>query len=168
MGLLPDTFDVDAARRVLSASPTYHTIPLEPGLIGVAVNLTVHARLPAVPDAYLEWRWDEYVPEWSWEPMIRGFRRPGRAAARDLAKLISHGKKLFEHHQTSRGREPDDPVVVCTVFKESLPSAIARAREEVEKAGDPPHRDLRQREVADVLGISVDTLSTRMKDCTMP
>jgi hypothetical protein len=98
-GSLPDTFDSDIARRELASSPVYRVFRDEEG-VGATVYLVIHARLPAVPDAYLEWRYDQYNPAWSWEPMIRGF---GRASAKDISHLTFDGRRLFAINRAMRG-----------------------------------------------------------------
>jgi hypothetical protein len=109
-GYLLDEFDAEAAGRVLSPSPPYHIYqheePSESGLrtvAVVAVYVTIQVRLPAVPDAYLEWRWDPYDSALAWEPMIRGF---DRVSADEIQRLAYHGRRLFAIHRTSRGRIP--------------------------------------------------------------
>jgi len=102
MGRVADTFTREAARRELAWSPTYRLggEGMGSGFPLVGVHLVTHARLPVVPDAFLEWRWDPNIPTWSWEPMIRGFRH---ASAKDLADLTERGRRLFAIHRASRG-----------------------------------------------------------------
>ncbi len=106
IGWLPDEFDPEAAQHILAPSPTYRVIPSPPPAPtrhAAAVQMAIHARLPTVPDAYLELRWNPTDPGLSWEPIIRGF---GRVSSKEVERLTYHGRRLFMLHPTTSGRIP--------------------------------------------------------------
>ena len=164
-GSLPSTFDADVALRQLAPSPVYRIVPDEEK-VGAIVYLTIHARLPGVPDAYLEWRYDPHNPAWSFEPMIRGFGRRS-VSPEDISHLAYHGKRLFAIKHASSGRYPDDDEIVCRGFREDLDRVIPKLRDRLWKDEGRGDRPLTQPELAQALHMSVDTLQTRHKDCKM-
>ena len=144
-GYLLDGFDADAARRVLSPSPPYHIYsheePLGSGLrtLVAAVCVTLHVRVPAVPNAYLEWRWDPYDQALAWEPMIRGF---SGVSADEIRRLAYDGRRLFAIHRASSGRYPDEDEIVCGGFKRDLDHVIPQLRDDMLYDEGSPSRPL--------------------------
>jgi hypothetical protein len=165
-GWLPAGFDPEAARRVLTPFPPYdihpNVDPAGPSDQFAIVYLATHARLPAVPNAYLEWYWDPHTGSRTQDPVpiFQGFRD---ASAGDVRRVAYHARRLLGIRGGIRGRYPDEGV--CSWFKQDLAREIPKLREAMWEDEGNPSRPLRQTQLAKALGFSVRTLQNRLDFC---
>jgi hypothetical protein len=84
---------------------------------------------------------------------------------RNLAPTLSALQNKLGYKKHGGGPRREDRGERCQGFRRELGNAVYLARHQRAELGDAPRGDLRQHEVAFMLGCSVDTLRNRIAEC---